>query len=105
MIVRRGAGLLAIAFLLVPYAIDVVRYGDLTPVDLAQEENTKDLKEIDPPAKKASSRAAFDHAGLTEAEHVLLWSANSRCCSSHGVSILRQFPSEFLLTSRPPPIL
>jgi len=102
--IRGGFILLVILFFFAQYAVDAARYGDFNPTDVAQEENLNDLKEIDPPEKKAYSHGAVDHTSLKEANFFLLRTGNNSAACCDQVMVLSQYPSEFALTSRPPPV-
>jgi hypothetical protein len=102
---RRKAGFLIFTFLFGLYCLNVGWYRDLNATDCDQEENFNDLKETDRSVKKAHPRASFDSIGLTECGPTLLRIVSCRYSSSRQVVVSPRIPSEFSLTSRPPPVL
>ncbi len=101
--VRGGGCVLILAFLLLPYLVDVAYYGDLTPTHYAQEsvdnKNEVDLFDIQESLLYANERAHSGETGFP------LQDAGTRCNTPTRII----FPPQNLflasLTSRPPPNL
>lgn len=98
--VRGGSFILILAFLLLPYVVDVAYYGDLTPTHSAQE-NIKKSDDDGSYAQDsylcADDQAHSGEAGLTLHDPVVQYYALEKTI----------FPPQYLylasLASRPPP--
>lgn len=101
--VRGGSCALILAFLLLPYLVDVAYYGDLTPTHYAQESlKTNDVARFD---AQESLLCADDRAHSREAEFTLQ-DAGTQCSAPlRAVFPPPQYLSLASLTSRPPPAL
>ena len=99
-----AGGILVLAFLFLPYCVDIGWYGDLTPSHFAQE-NSNDSKESDPTVEKAYLHFVLDHAPSIETGHACLRIVNSRYRCSDRVMLSPQYLPAFSHTSRPPPVL
>ena len=101
--VRGGGCALILAFLLLPYLVDVAYYGDFTPTHSAQEsvDNKNEVDRFDDPESLlcTDSQAHAGEAGFR------LQDAGTHCgCPTNSV-----VPPHYLFlashTSRPPPTL
>jgi len=102
---RPGSGfVLVLAFLLLPYLVDVAYYGDFTPTHYAQE-NSVDEEDARSIVAKASLLVAIDQAhsgvGVSPSAPVV----NALGSPQAGEFLPTQYPFLDTLTSRPPPIL
>ena len=103
---RPGIGIvLVLAFLLLPYLVDVVYYGDFTPTHYAQENliDEEDARSILP---NASLLVAVDEANPGVGVRLLAPVVNAQTSLQAGASRLsHHYPISESLTSRPPPVL
>jgi hypothetical protein len=101
--VRRGTCVLILAFLILPYIVDVAYYGDLTPTHYAQE-NLTEGKKVDLSDARTSLLYADDQEQSIEAG-ITLQDAPTTC----RPPVWAVFPPQYLLfswcTSRPPPAI
>lgn len=100
----RGAGcVLILAFLLLPYLVDVAYYGDLTPTHYAQESlnNKKDVDRVD---AQEFPLCADDPAHAGEAGFTLQ-DAGAQCSHPPSTVLSPHYLFVVSLTSRPPPAL
>ena len=100
--VRGVGGVLVLAFIFLPYCVDIAWYGDLTPTHFAQE--SIDGKEVDPSTEKAPLPIVHDQVRSIE-PRVSLQTVASRYIDSVITIKPSQYLLLFSLTSRPPPIL
>ena len=102
---RPGSGIvLVLAFLLLPYLVDVVYYGDFTPTHYAQE-NTIDEEDARTIIDKPSHLVAVDEAISGIRVRLLAPDVNAQASLQAGVLLLSYYPISESLTSRPPPPL
>jgi hypothetical protein len=101
---RRVVLVLALAFLFVPYLVDVVYLGDLTPTHFAQELATEDKdSEITFDTGWLSTSVAADNSYLYEHSLVICPPRNVVIILSNAKIFPLQYLDSASLISRPPP--
>jgi len=101
---RRVVLVLALAFLFVPYLVDVVYLGDLTPTHFAQELATEDKdSEIAYDTGWLSTSVAADNAPVYEHSLVICPPRNVVIILSNAKIFSLQHLASASLISRPPP--
>ena len=101
---RGGSGALVLAFLLLPYLVDV-SYHDGGDSTQDTHTNIHDGQAVDPSEAEDSLFSADDQEKSVVELGLTLWDAYTQC----GYSARTVFPLQYLflaaLTSRPPPVL
>ncbi len=101
---RPGGGIvLVLAFLLLPYLIDVAYFGDFTPTHYAQE-NINDEEGAHSFVAKASLSFAVDQSISGVGLRLPAPDVNPQASFQPGTLLLFQYPISESLTSRPPPV-
>jgi hypothetical protein len=102
---RSGGGIaLVLAFLLLPYLIDVAYYGDFTPTHYAQE-NIDDEEGARSGIAKASLLFAVDQANSGAGVRLPEPDVNTQGSLQVEAFLLSEYLFLDPLTSRPPPLL
>ena len=102
---RPGGGIvLILAFLLLPYLVDVAYYGDFTPTHYAQE-TIDDEEGAQSAIAKASLSFAVDQAASEVGVSLSAPVVTALRSRQAGEYLPTQYPFLDSLTSRPPPVL